>query len=947
MVRKALALLVMVAIVGVTWGAVGLLWPTLAAGQANNPSASRAFSAPSVAPGGELEVTVTVGGYGAGGRVEETLPAGFGYVDGSTTPADIRVTLDGQTVRFTMQGITEFTYKVTASGTEDDYTFNGVLKDEDRVSYPVGGDSQITVQAAAVTPDPMEGPNARRAFFAPSVAPGGELEVTVTVGGYGAGGRVEETLPAGFSYVDGSTTPADIRVTLDGQTVRFTMQGTTEFTYKVTASGTEDDYTFNGVLKDEDRVSYPVGGDSQITVQAAAVTPDPMEGPNARRAFFAPSVAPGGELEVTVTVGGYGAGGRVEETLPAGFSYVDGSTTPADIRVTLDGQTVRFTMQGTTEFTYKVTASGTPGSYTFNGVLKDEDRVSYPVGGDSQITEGPNARRAFFAPSVAPGGELEVTVTVGGYGAGGRVEETLPAGFSYVDGSTTPADIRVTLDGQTVRFTMQGTTEFTYKVTASGTPGSYTFNGVLKDEDRVSYPVGGATSVTVEPAQGAQASATRSFNPTSVARGGKVVVIIRATSYGQAGGVTETLPTGFAYVSSPLDASQVMELSGNRVRFVLQDETSFTYVVTASSTAGSHSFSGTLRDSDNTDHTVGGATSVTVRPPPSTGGGGGSTGGGGGGSTGGGGGGGGGGSIGGGGGGVGVGGSTNRAPVFREGGTVARSVAENAAARASVGSPVTASDNDGDSITYSLAGDDASLFAIGARTGQISVAQGTALDFETRSSYSVSARANDGHNGQDTIAVTIAVTNVEEAGTVGLSSANPEVGVTLTAMLEDPDGGVSDVSWSWERSMNLTTWMAIPGSGSAAYTPTEADEGYHLQATAAYSDDHGPNKRAHMVSANPVPVAPEPTATPTPEPTVGPEPTATPTPEPTVGPEPTATPTPEPTVGPEPTATPTPEPVPEDEDDDGGFPIWAIVLLVVGVPALIGGGWYLLRRLRA
>ena len=54
------------------------------------------------------------------------------------------------------------------------------------------------------------------------------------------------------------------------------------------------------------------------------------------------------------------------------------------------------------------------------------------------------------------------------------------------------------------------------------------------------------------------------------------------------------------------------EQSGNRVRFVLQDETSFTYVVTASSTAGSHSFSGTLRDFDQTDHTVGGATSVTV-----------------------------------------------------------------------------------------------------------------------------------------------------------------------------------------------------------------------------------------------------------------------------------------------------------------------------------------------
>ena len=396
---------------------------------------------------------------------------------------------------------------------------------------------------------------------------------------------------------------------------------------------------------------------------------------------------------------------------------------------------------------------------------------------------------------------------------------------------------------------------------------------------------GGASGVTVDVPSTATPSATRSFNQATVGPGGTVTVTIQAANYGQAGGVTETLPTGFSYLSSSLSASRVNE-NGQNVGVTLQGDTSFTYTVTASSTSNSYTFSGTLRDFDKTDHTVGGATRVTVRRPPtrvtvtvST-------------PT----------SVGGGG-----AGASNLAPVFREGGTAARVVAENAATHASIGSRVTASDNEGDRITYSLAGDDASLFVINTRTGQILVAQGTALDFETRSSYSVRARADDGRNGQATIAVTIAVTNVEEAGTVSLLSANPEVGVTLTAMLEDPDGGVSDVSWSWERSMNLTTWKAIPGSGSAAYTPTEADEGYHLRATAVYSDDHGPNKRADMVSANLVPVAPEPT--------------------------------------PEPTATPTPEPGPED--DDGGFPIWAIVLLVVGVPALIGGGWYLLRRLRA
>ena len=147
-------------------------------------------------------------------------------------------------------------------------------------------------------------------------------------------------------------------------------------------------------------------------------------------------------------------------------------------------------------FTYTVT-SGTSGSYTFNGVLKDEDRESHTVGGASTVTVGASASRSFSTSSVAPGRELVVTVTASGYGDGGRIEETLPAGFSYVEGSATPADIRVTLDGQTVRFTMRGTDEITYRVTASGTAGSYTFNGVLKDEDRESHTVGGASSLTV------------------------------------------------------------------------------------------------------------------------------------------------------------------------------------------------------------------------------------------------------------------------------------------------------------------------------------------------------------------------------------------------------------------------------------------------------------------
>ena len=107
------------------------------------------------------------------------------------------------------------------------------------------------------------------------------------------------------------------------------------------------------------------------------------------------------------------------------------------------------------------------------------------------------------------------------------------------------------------------------------------------------------------------ASATRFFDPASVTPGGRVVVTINLADYGQIGGVTETLPAGFGYVSSSLDTEQV-RVTDQQVRFTLRGTASFTYTVDASSEVGSHTFSGTLRDSNRMDTPVGGDSGVTV-----------------------------------------------------------------------------------------------------------------------------------------------------------------------------------------------------------------------------------------------------------------------------------------------------------------------------------------------
>ena len=101
----------------------------------------------------------------------------------------------------------------------------------------------------------------------------------------------------------------------------------------------------------------------------------------------------------------------------------------------------------------------------------------------------------------------------------------------------------------------------------------------------------------------------------------------------------------------------------------------------------------------------------------------------------------------------------NEAPVYA-GDSVIRSVAENSAAGADIGSPVTANDPEGDDLTYTLSGTDASSFSIDEDTGQLKTQ--ASLDFEDTSSYSVTVTAEDPDNLSDSINVTINVRDVDE-----------------------------------------------------------------------------------------------------------------------------------------------------------------------------------------
>ena len=110
-------------------------------------------------------------------------------------------------------------------------------------------------------------------------------------------------------------------------------------------------------------------------------------------------------------------------------------------------------------------------------------------------------------------------------------------------------------------------------------------------------------------------SATRSFNPDPVAPGGSVVVTIDTNDIGAFGRVTETLPAGFTYVTSSLDADQVDASGGQEIRFRLIGSPDFTYTVTAPMEAGNYTFSGTVLDDDRSSLAVTGDTTLDVEAP--------------------------------------------------------------------------------------------------------------------------------------------------------------------------------------------------------------------------------------------------------------------------------------------------------------------------------------------
>ena len=95
-----------------------------------------------------------------------------------------------------------------------------------------------------------------------------------------------------------------------------------------------------------------------------------------------------------------------------------------------------------------------------------------------------------------------------------------------------------------------------------------------------------------------------------------------------------------------------------------------------------------------------------------------------------------------------------------------------------IGIPLSATDPDGDTLTYSLSGTNAAAFAIDSSSGQLKTK--APLDYETKNQYVVRVTVFDGNGNADAITVTIHVRDVSELSTNDVSELSTNDWPTFT-----------------------------------------------------------------------------------------------------------------------------------------------------------------------
>ena len=170
-----------------------------------------------------------------------------------------------------------------------------------------------------------------------------------------------------------------------------------------------------------------------------------------------------------------------------------------------------------------------------------------------------------------------------------------------------------------------------------------------------------------------------------------------------------------------------------------------------------------------------------------------------------------------------------------------------------------ATDPDGDDITWTVGGTDGPLFEFSEdNPGELSFMASPNYEMpaggndDDSNTYELTVMATDGDNATATKDVMVKVTDVEERATIELSTRQPVVGQSLMATLGNDDEVASGVRWTWEKK-DGATWIDVAGTPTSTvatetaphtgtYAPVQVEINAELRVGVEYIDRDDDNQ---------------------------------------------------------------------------------------------------------
>ena len=187
--------------------------------------------------------------------------------------------------------------------------------------------------------------------------------------------------------------------------------------------------------------------------------------------------------------------------------------------------------------------------------------------------------------------------------------------------------------------------------------------------------------------------------------------------------------------------------------------------------------------------------------------------------------------------------NVNETPAFEESAALAIEIPEGTTG--AFGAPVVAVDPDGDALTYSLSGADATSFAIDSSTAQLAVGENTDLNFEARTSYGFNVAAADAGGLSASRPVTLTLTDLDEALAItGLSNGRTPEGRPYASPAPRVSGARGALVWTLEgpdadRITVAEATGAISMTARDHEAPEDADGNNVYEATLRVTDADG------------------------------------------------------------------------------------------------------------